>query len=498
MGTEDAPQIKMIDSALYHLQPSTTPFATPFTYNNGITILEILERIRTAVIDVIRYTNSFGEDVNKMVQKVNESADKWQKDAQKTIDDLMKYDNESKKYQDEKRAEADKVIADFTSTLLKVALMPKEGGNYVEAEMKDGSKVDLLTRDGRTALLVYIKKDITRLDNRVAELQDGTYTKRQCDQRFVINENLTSMGVIGGTNAVYANKWTGWMARSLGLGEFNCALEGGGFTSRNSNSFSQQLANLKERVKSEEDRKRFKYILVADMIYDINERNSIAEFAPTFFTDTIEAFPNAQILVLPVIFNFSTINNDLNKARSVTSRIAEISRVGARGRVPLVASGSAMWLHDANPSARALWNKNGQDSTVLLSEQGYVRVEYNMLNFVKTGNSERHTENVNLGPFSEEYVHNEYNFLNIGVRGDVVSIQGTFRTGPNKPSADTMLMRLPGTTFVYGNTTGMMWGGDRQIYPIYVKNIMEGGGLYTGAELPENMTFNVNFHYRIF
>lgn len=486
MGTENDPRIRMIDSALYHLQPSVTPYATPFTYNNGLTVLEILERIRTAVIDVIRYTNSFGEDVNKMVKAVNDGADKWQKDAQKTIDDLQKYDNDSKAYLDKKRAEADKIIADFTATLIKVAFMPKEGGDFVEAEMKDGSKLLLPTKqksDKTDAKAFDFYNGINR------RLQSEYYTRLEADDRYVIDNKIDGCIIVGGTNATPDKKWVTWLKDWLGYSFVqNYAMEGGGFNSKNSNSFNTQL--LKGQNLHQVMRGNVKHILVLDCIYDINERYSVKESIAEFMGTVINYFPNARVKILPVLFNTSQINNDLNKGRSVWARIAEM------GFQPVdVCEGSMTWYHSMDSNEWKFYNKDGSFNTVELSPNGYSDAARRFCTWMNGGTSYRPRASVNLGPLSHEYVHNEYNFLNCTLRNDIVSIQGTFRTGPNKPPADTVLTELPGWAFPYGNTTGLMWGGDRQIYPIYVK---PDATLVTGAELPENMTFNVNFTYRLF
>jgi hypothetical protein len=487
MGTENDPRIQMIDSALYHLQPSTTPYATPFTYNNGLTVLEILERIRTAVIDTIRYANSFGEDVNGMVKKVNESADKWQKDAQKTIDDLVKYDNDSKAYLDVKRAEADKIIADFTATLIKVAFIPKENGDFVEAEMKDGSKLLLPTKQKSD------KTDAKALDfyNGInGRLQREYYTRLEADDRYVLDKKISGAIVVGGTNATGDREWLRWVKAWMGYTfMYNYAMEGGGFTSKNSNSFNTQLLTARSKL-HQAMLPKVKHILVLDCIYDINERYSIREPIAEFIGTVNQYFPNAKVKILPVLFNTSQINNDINKGRSVWSRIAEMNLQPVD-----VCEGSMTWYHNLDEVEWKFYNKDGSFNTVELSDNGYIDCAYRFAKWMSGGTSYRLRSSVNLGPLSHEYVHNEYNFLNCTLRSDMVNIQGTFRTGPNKPPADTVLSELPGWAFPYGNTTGLMWGGDRQIYPIYVK---PDATLVTGAELPENMTFNVNFTYRIF
>ena len=82
------PRVAAIDSALYRLDPPKTPYSTPFTYNNGLTVLEILERIRQAVIDTITYAEGFGKEVEGKVKEINSTAERWAKDSKQKLDDF--------------------------------------------------------------------------------------------------------------------------------------------------------------------------------------------------------------------------------------------------------------------------------------------------------------------------------------------------------------------------------------------------------------------------
>ena len=48
--------IGSIDQALWRVQSRSVNNITPFTYRDGLTYIDVLERIRSSVIDVITFT----------------------------------------------------------------------------------------------------------------------------------------------------------------------------------------------------------------------------------------------------------------------------------------------------------------------------------------------------------------------------------------------------------------------------------------------------------
>ena len=63
-------------------------------------MLEILERIRKAVIDTITYAEGFGKEVEGMVKEINRIAEQWAKDSKKKLDDFESFLNDSRKSTD--------------------------------------------------------------------------------------------------------------------------------------------------------------------------------------------------------------------------------------------------------------------------------------------------------------------------------------------------------------------------------------------------------------
>lgn len=156
------PRINALNSALYHLQPPTTPYSTPFTYNNGLTVLEILERIRKAVIDTITYAESFGKEVTALVGKINVAFDKWSTDSKKKLDDFEAFLNDSRVSTEAKIAAMNALIEDFKTRLISAEFRPTPDGNYIEAPLMGGGKIRLGTAQYLDSIVEQIKNDIAR------------------------------------------------------------------------------------------------------------------------------------------------------------------------------------------------------------------------------------------------------------------------------------------------------------------------------------------------
>ena len=129
------PRIDALNSALYHLQPPQTPYSTPFTYNNGLTMLEIIERIRQAVIDTITYAEHFGKEVTELVKKINDAFDKWSADSKKKLDDFETFLNDSRVSTEAKIKAMNDLIEDFKKRLISAAFNTTEDGTYIEAPL---------------------------------------------------------------------------------------------------------------------------------------------------------------------------------------------------------------------------------------------------------------------------------------------------------------------------------------------------------------------------
>lgn len=481
------PRVSAIDAALYRLSPPKTPYSTPFTYNNGLTVLEILERIRQAVIDTITYAEGFGKEVEGMVKEINKIAEQWSNDSKKKLDDFESFLNDSRRSTDEKIAAMNSLIESFKARLVDARFDRIENGDYVDAPMKDSSRIQVVTKQRAEkidAAVEMVKSD-------VRTILATYYTKTEADDKFLEDPKLTEGVVFGSSNAtIEASRWTEQLCRDMGVNPNVFAIGGGGFTSTPDNNFITQVNNARSRM-SDEKRRATKYVFLIDMLNDIRAQNSVTEQAGTFFSLVRQYFPNATIYVLPVTYNEASLNDYVQMARSCVSRTYEVINAG-KAYGAIVCEGSRSWLHFGKEQAKS-WDQ-GVDN-VHMTDAGYRHVRWLFVNWIHGGPSFLNPPSYDLHPLSASTVARDYNYLNCERHGDFVSIQGTFRVAGTDVGYDAKLMDLPGWARPYDGMMSPIIGNDRTYKYVYVAKT---GGMHAGDILKANQTYQVNMTYRIF
>ena len=76
--------IDNIDRAMWRVNSRSINNVTPFTYSDGLTYIDVLERIRSSVLDVIAFTNTFGEEQDKIIKRINEVVNTFIGEMEKT------------------------------------------------------------------------------------------------------------------------------------------------------------------------------------------------------------------------------------------------------------------------------------------------------------------------------------------------------------------------------------------------------------------------------
>ena len=485
------PRVAAIDSALYRLDPPRTPYSTPFTYNNGLTVLEILERIRQAVVDTVTYAESFGKEVEVIVKRINDTAEKWSKDSKQKLDDFEAFLSDSRKSTDEKIAAMNALIEEFKKRLVDARFDRIENGDYVDAPMMDNSRIQVPTKQRMEKTATELNAAVDKVKSDLAQTIKNYYTKAETDSIFIKNPYLTEGVVFGSSNAtIEASRWTETLCRDLHLNPHVFAIGGGGFTSTNDNNFITQVNNAHAQM-SENERNHTKSVFLIDMLNDIRAQNSVSTQAGAFFSLVKQNFPNATIYVLPVTYNESSLNNYVQMARSCVSRTNEVIMAGLPyGAV--VCEGSRSWLHFGSNQAK-YWDQ-GPDN-VHMTQAGYDHVRRLFINWLNGGPSWLNPPSEDLHGYSTDAVNANYNYLNCERINDTVSILGTFRIASNSTGYDKKLMDLPGWARPYDGVSAMVIGNDRSYKYVYVSKL---GAIHSGDILIGDQTYQVNMTYRIF
>jgi hypothetical protein len=485
------PRVAAIDSALYRLDPPKTPYSTPFTYNNGLTVLEILERIRQAVIDTINYAEGFGKEVEGKVKEINSTAKRWAEDSKKKLDDFEAFLNDSRVETDKKIAAMNTLIEEFKKRLVDARFDRIEDGDYVDAPMMDNSRIQVATKQRVEKLSTSVNAAVEKVKADLAETIKKYYTKGETDAIFIKDPKLTEGVVFGSSNAtIEASRWTEALCRDLHLNPHIFAIGGGGFTSTPDNNFITQVKNAREQM-SENERVHTKSVFLIDMLNDIRAQNSVSTQAGAFFSLVRQNFPSATIYVLPVTYNESSLNNYVQMARSCVSRTNEAIMAGLPyGAV--VCEGSRSWLHFGSDQAK-VWDQ-GPDN-VHMTQAGYDHVKHMFINWINGGPSFLNPPSEDLHRLSTDAVNSNYNYLNCERINDTVSIQGTFRIASNSTGYDKKLMDLPGWARPYDGVSAVVIGNDRSYKYVYIS---KSGAMHSGDILIGDQTYQVNMTYRIF
>lgn len=485
-----------IDRALWRVQARSINNITPFTYRDGLTYVDVLERLRKSVIDVIDFTNSFGEEQDKVVKRINEVVSSFITEMEKTH---TKWDAaiEEKRTAMEQRMryfENRVVTAAFTATNNEYTLdAPTIGGEKIAVPSKKWQdKTDTEIAGIKNAANTLSSDVTTRLATLKQSVDNDFYNKTASDKRYdPIHRVLYPHSLIIGSSNAESRGWPNgsWDRWVTAKGEIchNYAYSGGGFTSTSDNNFNTQIDRA--IADSNGDRARLTgQIYIIDMLNDIRGKNDIRSSAESFVRKCAQNFPNAKIYVIPVLYNEHELNNDWEMAMYCATNTNTLKEV-LEPYGGLVCDGSRSWFHNGKRAqyfpeeAGVHFNTAGyeyaqrQFDLWLEGGSGWVNFGWHHLkngaNYAKVKNDD------NLQPY-------------ISRKEDVIHLHGMFST-IQVPAYET-LFTLPAWARPYRNMYVTSWNSTTAFPLIVNKN----GKLVTSANLADNTTLAFNATYPIF
>ena len=493
MDTND-PRVSAIDSALYRLNPPVTPYSTPFTYNNGLTVLEILERIRQAVVDTITYAEGFGKEVEGMVKKINETAEKWAKDSKQKLDDFESFLNDSRVETQAKIDAMNKLIEDFKAKLIEHAF--EEDGDYISAPLMNGKRLSLMTKVAadkyKAEIDSNVKTRIDAIDSTVKAKLDTVYTKDESDKRYSpLHRGMYPHSLIIGSSNAEPKGWPNgvWEKWLTAKGEIphNYGYSGGGFTSTQDNNFNTQLGRAIDDS-SNERAQATGQIYIIDMLNDIRGQNDITTSAKQFIERAVAKFPNAQIYAIPVLYNEHDLNNNWDMAMNCATATNKLKELLAPYG-GLVCEGSRSWFH------------NGKNSTLFpdaagvhFSTAGYEYAQKRFDEWLNGGSDWDDFGWLNLkNGANYAKVKNDNKLQSyVARKGDMIYVHGLFST-IQMDAMDT-LFTLPAWARPYRNMYITSWNAITA-FPLIVDTL---GRVLTSNPLSDNTTLAFNGAYPIF
>ncbi len=486
MPTDD-PRISALNSALYHLQPPQTPYSTPFTYNNGLTVLEILDRIRQAVIDTITYAESFGKEVEGMVKKINETADKWAKDSKDKLDQFESFLNDSRQSTEAKINAMNTLIEEFKAKLIQTAITPMTVTYNGQRIDKGGLSHRMMNGDSYTALTTNVMYEIESHIKAVeTKVRNDFYSKTESDNRYLLNNHRDHVVFIGSSNGTTdGGKWLNDVARDMGMTPHNHCIGGGAFTSALGARFSTQLNNAYAELTKAGLNDRVGAVVFVDMLNDIRAMANVQNEAQGCADFVLRTWPYAKVYCIPVIWNDSSLNSG-KMSESITSRISEFSWAFEKMQ-PAVCEGSRSWFHGDTSVIR------GSDE-VHLTDAGYQTARNLFMSWYNGGSGWQNYGWRNLGAYGTDAngVQQSTMTLRIQRQGDTVYLRGWFKMLQTL-GADHPFWSIPRWATPFSNQYFQIMRSDQTWRTAYVNTASQlvASGLGAGEEYYAFATWQV-------
>lgn len=228
-------------------------------------------------------------DVNDTHRKIDE----WSADVQQTVD-LVSDANAANSAEIRSVADLARAAlprADYTAASVKAHILSVDGeGSGFDADLLDGNQGSYYAAKADLAAYPTTAQVSTQIEQALAER--ATNGRKDCV-------------IVGSSNAT-PGTWTGKFCAMWGLRERNFAVGGGAYTGGGMLNMLQNAANS-TAFKNED----VGVVIVCDASNDIRAKVDITVLANSALVYARATFPNARILVVPVIWPADPINDVL-------------------------------------------------------------------------------------------------------------------------------------------------------------------------------------------
>ena len=429
--------INSIDRALWRVRDRSVNNITPFTYRDGLTYLEVLERIRGAVVECIEYIGKFGEEQDKIIKELNTKVSTF-------ITEMEKVHDGWNKDIEEKRKNVLSTIEEFKNRLIAVALTPAKSSRYnlsnafLSTTMIDGSTHYMATNLLTEKMEERIDGVNSSLTNSLNTGLADRYTKSESVNLFVQKEIKHGI-IIGNSNATYP--WFNRVLTEQGYIPHNHAIGGAAFYKGWSGAYINQLNTAKNQAIRDGYMDKIKCVSFVCMLNDIRFGQSISETAAECAAFVKANWPKAKVICIPVILNRSSLNISKETGRSVVMRTNEFAEAFADLK-PLICNGSKSWFWESGDAGHN-WIKGNDE--VHLTDEGYERAANYAISWLNGGDGWRNIGWTNLEKYGEDAnppIKSSMKNLWIKREFDKVTISGNFAVKAETP-IDTNLWWFP-------------------------------------------------------
>lgn len=366
------------------LPPDYRPVSniTPFSFRDGVTYLEKLEDLRKYVTnDLTAWLIDELENENASIQLViNNLIEQFNSIVEEIV-------NDSVTVQDPVVAALVNNATSQTRTALNTILSAyytKTAADTTFTKLVDfNTAINARYTKTETDAKIKVTDDkIAPIDTRVSSLETLTNTGRlsaaNLDARYALKAPNVHAAFLGSSNSV-PGTWVERFCTKMGYTGHNYSVGGGGFGSDGATQFIAQAAVA--TADNSYDHALVKFVFIGDLSNDVRSNNNITALAPSVFNSLRTTFPNARIIVLPLIWPSSTLNNSYANVNRIMTRLTELTNTALQYNVEIVED-SWSWLMDAGS-----WAAGGADSGAHCNTDGYNRIADFMVRWMLNGDS---------------------------------------------------------------------------------------------------------------
>lgn len=301
------------------------------------------------------------------------------------------------------------------------------------------------------------------------------------------DKDPTPFALFFGSSNATAGTWPekfasrmGWLTTQYKI----FSIGGGAFTGVGAGNFDGQLNTA--IADTSYAKSAVTHIFLGDMSNDIRALSNITTTATAWFTKAKANYPNAQIIVLPVVWGNSANNNTSNSLNSLGVRVQELRNVIKALEYDVrVVDGSWRWLAD-DP------NWMNADGSVHPNATGYTRIANFMVDAMRGCDVTYDVGSKFIAPLGS--INAGASYWTSARGGDFGNISGNITIDSNQP-VDANLGQLPYGTRPKAGFFLPVVNASRQVAGTLL--ISETGLIRTFSTLPAG-TYNFNTTYKCF
>lgn len=381
----------------------------PFTYEDGITYVEILYALKNYIEkELVPQLNNFPDEINDAIaQLIADVTAELARQMEIVDGKLEEQDTEVDEKLVTLTAYVDNAVASIVGSSIAVQ-DPVVAGIFSNASSATrGVTNTIYAPISLTATVTALGAALTTLTGRVTATEnkntdqdtaigglgtrttaientlDGRLSTATLDGRYVLKE-IAPVAVFFGSSNVVTGTWPEQFCTMMGYAVKNYAIGGGSFTGSSTTNYATQISNA--AADTSLNKNTVKYVFLADIGNDARSQTTNALFrtaANSVLNSLRSTFPNARIILVPSLWGITAGNvNNQNLVQGAIRALTEFEQSLRDYSLTYnmeVVENTHLWHYDS-PN----WMLPNE---VHYTAAGYQRIAQMMRDYMRTGES---------------------------------------------------------------------------------------------------------------